>query len=285
MDNLILKPGIVTKVFNNNIVLVNSDRKEKILFAKGIGFGKKSGDTIPKGTKVDKNFIVEDRENIENLRSIINKIDGEFFAICEEAIYEISEKTNSKLNENIHIGLIDHLFFAVSRIKNKEDIENPFIVEIETLYPKEFSLAEMVAEKISNHSNVIMPIGEVGFIALHIHSAINNGKISNTLKNSYLGNTIVEHVEDCLGIEIDRRSIDYARFLTHIRFAIQRIMNNSIIKNDLALIIKEKYTISYKIATEVANIISEEMNAVVTEEEVGYLAMHIERFRTSISIN
>lgn len=285
MNNIILKSEKVAKVFNNNIILVNSENKEKILFAKGIGFAKKIGDVIPKGTKVDKIFIIESKDNIQNFKNIIKKIDNDFFAVCEEGIYEISNQINKDLNENIHIGLIDHLYFAVSRIKNKEEIENPFLVEIETLYPKEFMLAQMIARKVSNHSNVILPEGEVGFIALHIHSAINNGKISNTLKNSYLSNTIIEHVEDSLDIEIDRKSLDYARFLTHIRFAIQRIINNNRIKNDLVAIIKEKYDISYKIAIEVGDMIAEELKTEVTEEEISYLAMHIERFRTTVTYN
>ena len=116
-------------------------------------------------------------------------------------------------------------------MKNNEEIENPFLVEIETLYSKEYMLADMVAKKVGAYCNVDIPDGEIAFIALHIHSAINNGKISNTLKNSYLGSTIVEHVEDRLNIEIDRKSLDYARFLTHIKFAIQRIMENIHINN------------------------------------------------------
>ena len=43
---------IVNKVFNNNIVLVKNSGKEKILFDKGIGFGKKFGDIIKKGSLV-----------------------------------------------------------------------------------------------------------------------------------------------------------------------------------------------------------------------------------------
>ena len=251
---------IVTKVFNNNIILVNSEDHEKILFAKGIGFGKKPGYVIPKGIKVD----------------------NDFFVVCEEAIYEISEKINQELNESIHIGLVDHLYFAVKRLKNNEEIENPFLVEIETLYSKEYMLADMVAKKVGAYCNVDIPDGEIAFIALHIHSAINNGKISNTLKNSYLGSTIVEHVEDRLNIEIDRKSLDYARFLTHIKFAIQRIMENIHIDNGLTKIIKSSYKESFSIAEEVAEIIEDELGIKVMEDEVTFLTIHIERFRMSI---
>lgn len=38
----------VVKSFNNNILLVREKGKEKILFQKGIGFGKKTGDIIKK---------------------------------------------------------------------------------------------------------------------------------------------------------------------------------------------------------------------------------------------
>ena len=273
---------IVTKVFNNNIILVNSEDHEKILFAKGIGFGKKPGYVIPKGIKVDKIFTIADSDNIENLNTMIEKVDNDFFVVCEEAIYEISEKINQELNESIHIGLIDHLYFAVKRLKNNEEIENPFLVEIETLYSKEYMLVDMVAKKVGAYCNVDIPDGEIAFIALHIHSAINNGKISNTLKNSYLGSTIVEHVEDRLNIEIDRKSLDYARFLTHIKFAIQRIMENIHIDNELTKIIKSSYKESFSVAEEVAKIIEDELGIKVMEDEVTFLTIHIERFRMSI---
>ena len=273
---------IVTKIFNNNIILVNSEDHEKILFAKGIGFGKKPGYVIPKGIKVDKIFTIADSDNIENLNTMIEKVDNDFFVVCEEAIYEISEKINQELNESIHIGLIDHLYFAIKRLKNNEEIENPFLVEIETLYSKEYMLADMVAKKVGAYCNVDIPDGEIASIALHIHSAINNGKISNTLKSSYLGSTIVEHVEDRLNIEIDRKSLDYARFLTHIKFAIQRIMENVHINNELTKIIKSSYKESFSIAEEVAEIIEDELGIKVMEDEVTFLTIHIERFRMSI---
>lgn len=274
--------AIITKAFNNNIVMAKIEGVEKILFAKGIGFNKKNGDVIPDGTMVDKIFVIENKANKENFNKIIDRVDNDFLALCEEIIYDISEELGEELSENIHIGLIDHLNFAVKRLKNGEEIENPFVVEVETLYSKEFDLAEKAAKKIEKATNVNIPFGEIGFIALHIHSARNNGKLSNTIKYSYLSSTIVEHVEDSLDIYIDRRSLDYARFLTHIRFAIERIMNKKTIKNDLIKVIKKKYKKSYKVAEEIGKILEDNLDVKVVEDEVAYLAMHIERFRVSI---
>ncbi|WP_411169174.1 glucose PTS transporter transcription antiterminator GlcT [Clostridium sp. MB05] len=273
----------VVKSFNNNILLVREKGKEKILFQKGIGFSKKTGDIIQKGTTVEKVFIIEDEDNQRNFDEILTRVDTKLIALVEEMIAEITDELGEELNENIHIGLIDHLFYAIKRLEDNEEIQNPFLVEIETLYSREFEMASELANRISGELKIDIPEGEKGFIALHIHSARNNGKLSNTIKYSFLSNSIVQHVEDRLNIKINKRSLDYARFLTHIRFAIERIITNSPIKNDLIDAIREKYPLSYKIAEETRKIICRVLDiSSVSEDEVAYLAMHIERFRVSI---
>ncbi len=281
MSVILSKDELVTKVFNNNIVLVNSENKEKILFAKGIGFGKKKGSIIPSGTEIAKVFSIEDQENINNFKYITRNIDSDFLGVCEEGIYEISNQLNCELNERIHIGLIDHLFVAIERLKNDKEVENPFLVETQTLYPKEYELAEMISSMVGEHCHIKFPEGEIGFITLHIHSAINDGKISNTVKNTYLSNAIVEYVEKELNIKIDRKSLDYARFCTHIKFAIQRIMANTTVNNELAKVIKDTYKESYKISKDICKIIEEELKLKVSEDEIAFITIHIERFRVS----
>lgn len=274
----------VIKSFNNNIVLVKEDEKEKILFQKGIGFGKKPGEIIKKGTAVEKIFIIEGEDNQRNFNEIVNRVDNDLIVIVEEVIAEIVDELGEELSENIHIGLVDHLYYAIKRLKNKEEIQNPFLVEIQTLYPREFQLSQKIADRIRKELQIDIPEGEKGFITLHIHSARNNGQLSTTIKSSYLSNAIVQHVEKRLKVKINKKSLDYARFLTHIRFTIERIMTSSLIRNDLIDVIKKRYRISYKIATELGKIICKVLEIDnISEDEVAYLAMHIERFKVSIS--
>ncbi|MDO5517116.1 MAG: PRD domain-containing protein [Clostridium sp.] len=279
MSVVLNKDEVLLKVFNNNIILVSSDENEKILFAKGIGFAKKQGHIIPQGTEVDKIFTIENEQNISDFKNVVEQVDKEFFAACEEAIYEVSRKLNTELNERIHIGLVDHLFFAIKRLKNKEQIENPFLIETQILYSKEYELSKIVAHKMEEYEDIKIPDGEIAFIALHIHTALNDGKISNTMKNTYLNNSIIEYVEEQLDRNIDKTSLDYARFCTHIRFAIQRIINKASIKNDLINVVKKTYKESYRISEGISRIISEELDVEVTEDEIAFLTIHIERFR------
>ena len=132
---------------------------------------------------------------------------------------------------------------------------------------------------IENYSNVEIPEGELGFIALHIHSALNDGKISNTIKNTNLINDIEKYVEEKLGYCIAKDSLDYARFCTHVKFAIQRILTNNTVENDLTRLIKSTYPESYSISEGIAEIIGDNIGVSVTEEEIACLTIHIERFR------
>ena len=274
----LVKSCKVFKAFNNNIVLVDIDGKETILFGKGLGFNKKNGDIIPKGTKYEKIFFIKDEQNVKNFKEVVRKNDKEFIALCEEMIYEISVELNEELNENIHIGLIDHISSAINRLAEAEVIDNPFLVEIETLYPDEFLLAEKLAKRLENYTGIFIPPGERGFITLHIHSARNNGKLSNTIKYTYICNSVIETIEDMLNMKIDRKSLDYARFLTHLRFAIERILKDLKVENDFLDLIKIKYRKAYKVALEVGKIIEESIYRKVNDDEIAYIALHIQRF-------
>lgn len=271
----------VVKVFNNNVVLAldNNNNNEKILFGKGLGFGRHQGDTIQTSEKIDKIFSIADPENKNRFNDLMNIVDNVTIGICEEIISLISHELNEDLNEKIHISLTDHIFFTLKRLKENDEIANPFLIETETLYKDEFRIAQKAVRLLEEKTGIHIPDGEIGFITLHIHSSRNNGKLSNTIKYAYLANSSAELIEDELGIELDRTSLDYARFIIHLRFAIERITNNNPIKNELLTTIKRKYKNSYELSKKIARLIEDSLSIPVVKDEIGYIAIHVERLR------
>lgn len=277
--SIISDSATIIKSYNNNIVSVYINGNERILFGKGIGFGKKFGDIIEKGTEVEKVFVIEDEDNLRNFKQVIENVDEKFLMLCEKIISNIANELNEDLNERIHIALVDHLNFAVKRLLNDEEIENPFLIEIKALYTTEYKLAEKVAKTLQSEININIPAGEIGFIALHIHSARSCGNLSNPMKSTHIINSIIKYVEKEIELQIDKKSLDYARFLTHLKFAIKRILTDIPIKNDFIEEIKLKYELSYKISEGISKILTQQLKKKVAEDEMAYLAMHIERFR------
>lgn len=269
----------IIKVFNNNVLWVRQDDSEKVLYGNGIGFGKKIGDKLNDLSSVIKVFSLE--EHSDKFRELTSFVDNELMGLCEEIIYFIYKELNEELDQKIHVSLTDHIAFTIKRLKSNDEIHNPFLIETETLYREEFEIAEKAVKIIEKRLNITIPKGEIGFITLHIHSARNSGKLSNTIKYAYITNRISDFLEKRLKIKINKKSLDYARFITHIRFAIERLVKNSPIGNEFYDFIISQHKDAYKIAEETARIIEEELHIKVVKEETAYIAIHIEKLRSS----
>lgn len=107
--------------------------------------------------------------------------------------------------------------------------------------------------------------------------------LSNTIKYRYLFDKIIKYIESVFNVNINKKSLYYARFLSHIRFTIERLLTNAMLNNDLIDAIKSSYPESYEISKNIANIIEESLDKNVIEDEVAYIAMHIERIRITLN--
>ncbi|EKN41907.1 BglG family transcriptional antiterminator, partial [Clostridium botulinum CFSAN001627] len=116
MNNLQDNCYQVIKVFNNNVLLVHENKEEKILFSKGIGFGKHPGDNIPFDIKIDKIFTIQNENNFNNFKFLMSNVDSDIIGLCEEVISMISDELNEPLNEKIHVSLTDHISYTIKRL-------------------------------------------------------------------------------------------------------------------------------------------------------------------------
>ncbi|WP_099252640.1 BglG family transcription antiterminator [Thermoanaerobacterium thermosaccharolyticum] len=152
-----------------------------------------------------------------------------------------------------------------------------FNQEISALYKDDYKIALKAINIISDRLNIKLPEDEAGFIALHLHAAFENSGVSVTMKNTRLVSELVRNIENMIDRKIETDSIDYLRLITHLKFAIDRIERGMPISNELLLQIKRKFKKAYKIATNVAKLIGNSLDKDVPEDEIGYLAIHIQR--------
>ncbi|MEH6939616.1 PRD domain-containing protein [Bacillus sp. JJ664] len=269
----------IKKVLNNNVLIAkNSDHPEVILLGKGIGFNKAKGDQILDGV-VEKMFILKDEQKQKQYKSLIGIMDEKLAGTLQQAIYIIAEKTGSTLNEQIHIGLTDHLIYAIKRIREGYIVENPFLQETKAMYPEYFKIAEEVIELINKEIDIDLPIEEVGFVTLHIVSNLSKEIVSDVNKFSQIIKELVKYIEEYLKIEIDRNSIHYSRLVRHLRFLIDRISHGQSSDESpaLALILKKEYPVCYDLAWKILKSIESSLIQKASEAEVIYLTIHLER--------
>ena len=61
---------------------------------------------------------------------------------------------------------MDHIHFAVRRLRDGMEFDNPFVTEIRQFYPKEWEIALYAKERIRERFGVEIPDAEVGYICL-----------------------------------------------------------------------------------------------------------------------
>ncbi|QUI22394.1 PRD domain-containing protein [Vallitalea pronyensis] len=274
----------IQKVLNNNVILGRQQEQgEVILIGKGIGFGKKTGkEYIIDEHKIEKVFLQHIDHEKDDYMSMIRHMDYRIIAVGEEII-QMAKKTFQSLNAHIYVALTDHIGFTLERIKQGMVIHNPFLYEIKSLYKEEFQVGCQAKVLIKMRLGVTIPDDEVGFIALHIHSARQNKKVKDTVKHTRLIQKMVTIVEQDIGGNIDRDKILYSRLIKHLRQCMERVDAQKSIVNPLLDDIKVKLKEAYTIALKVGSVLHEENGIHVPEDELAFMALHIERLKESIN--
>ncbi|MGB6408145.1 MAG: PRD domain-containing protein [Planococcus donghaensis] len=269
----------IQKVLNNNVVIAHNDvYKEVVLIGNGLGFNRKKGDSVP-FDQADKTFLLKDEKEMEQYVNLLPYIEEKLIAFIQELLLFIEEKMGKELNEHIHVALTDHIAFAINRAKKDIQFSNPFLFEIESLYPKEYLVAKDVVQKIEERTGVFFPEGEVGFIALHIHSAVTDKSLRDIKRYHSLLSQLVEIIENNLDIQLDKNNIDYHRLIQHLHRAIDRADKGTIIseENKLAAMLKSEYPVCYNLAWKLIKVMQNQLNKPVDESEVMYLTIHLQR--------
>jgi hypothetical protein len=155
----------IEQPFNNNVVM-GWDRKhgEVVIVGKGIGFHAKKGDIIDE-SKIQKIFVANENEKLVDL---IRQISPEYLELVEDIFYKARTEYNFSPEEQNTLALMDHIQFAVKRLKEGMQLDNPFTTEVRQFYQNEWKLGLYARERIKELFHVVIPDEEVGYIAMHL---------------------------------------------------------------------------------------------------------------------
>ncbi|RKD71326.1 BglG family transcriptional antiterminator [Sinobaca qinghaiensis] len=269
----------ISKILNNNVVVSVKDKQEVIVMGRGVAFNKKVKEDIDEA-KVEKIFTSEDKDITKKFKDLIAELPLDYMEISEEIIQYARLQLGKKLNDSIYISLTDHIHFAVERHTKGLAIKNGLLWETKNLYKEEYEVGMEALNMIFDRFNVVLPEDEAGFIALHLVNAQLNEEMMNTLDITKVIQDILTIVKYSFKIEFDENSLNYHRFITHLKFFAHRLVRGEHYKdkkNDLLHIIIEKYPEAYQCSLKVKKFMEKQYQYEFTEEEILYLTIHIER--------
>lgn len=267
----------IIKVLNNNGILVYDEKtgKEMILLGNGIGFGKRPMQQMEQlpGAKV---YSLVTRKKQMSILQTVNGISPEFIEATGKIIDE-AEKMFGKVNRDILLPMADHIALAVKRAKEKRQIPNPFTPDIKVLFAREYAAALKGREVLRDMTGYVISDDEVGFITLHIHAGLAGEQVPVALDTTRIINEAMGMIEDEFGQKIPEDSLAGTRLMSHLYYMIARTRKGESTKADFNDFIFSNYPETGKVAEKICSYMEQELKMPVAKEEIGFLAIHIQR--------
>jgi len=275
----------VHKVLNNNVVIaIDESGRERVLMGRGLAFGLKPDDVLDPA-KVEKTFILDAGADGERERRLLTDVPYPIVEASTRAVDEAERLLGRDLGRRFTIAVIDHVAYVIERLDRGMRITTTSMPELRVLHPDEFAAAEHMAASIATGLQRELPPEEAVFLTMHLLNATRDEPNGTAALLFRRVQHVVDVVEQSLGVRLDVEGPDYARFILHIQFLLQRLVNRTMLSSgDTSFFefAKHSYPRSYEIAEEVKAYVRGATGSELTDEEVLYLIVHVERLKTQI---
>ncbi|WP_326512708.1 sigma 54-interacting transcriptional regulator [Clostridium intestinale] len=128
--------------------------------------------------KYFKKFIYKFNENI-NKEELSKVVDEKVIELVEDFLNHAGKELKKVFPQKIFYGLCLHVGSSVERIRLSKFVENHKIKEIIEKYPKEFSVANYLADALEKEYSILVPKDEIGFITMFITDEFVSQKENN----------------------------------------------------------------------------------------------------------
>lgn len=269
------------KKINSNAILVKDQMGvEQIVLGKGIAFAVGKDGWVNQSL-IEKSFTLDNPEKIMLFREMISKIPLEHIQFTETVIQLIKSELQKEISPNIYITLTDHISFTIRRSANNQLVKNILLSEIKTFYTEEFQVSMQIVKKMNHEFNLTLAEDEAGFIAMHIVNAeLGENDSNQSIKIMTIVKKIMSLILAETQLDLDESSLDYSRLLVHIKFFSQRIVYQKQWddkKSDDLFHHNFKESKAYKLTKKIVKVINETYDIDISNEEINYLTIHINR--------
>lgn len=271
----------IKKIFNNNVALTeDSNQTEMVVMGRGLVFQKKIGDQIDP-EKIEKTFITPSKSFAEKLSDLLDEIPYEIMALSKDIIEMANRELQTELNDSLYLSLSDHIHFAVTRTKNGLSIKNALMWEVQKFYKAEYRAALKALEMIQAKTGVSMPEDEAASIALHLFNARQDSSgMEETMAMTNIVHDVTNIVKYHYGFDFDEESMNYSRFITHLRYFAYRMLRgelNDDANDALYQQVKLQYPQAYECTKKVQAYLKKQYQMEMTKDELAYFMIHIHR--------
>ncbi len=140
---------IIDKILNNNVVVVvDQDKKEKVVMGRGLAFKKRPGDSFD-DSLIEKIFELS-TTTIGQFEELLKDIPLEYFKLVEEVVEYAKLSLDTKFSDLIYVSLVDHIHSSLKRYQDGISINNALLWEIKKFYPNEYLVGLYALDRLES---------------------------------------------------------------------------------------------------------------------------------------
>lgn len=206
--------------------------------------------------------------------------------IISSLLYQTMLEEKFKLTDIGFQNLVIHIMIALIRLE--ESIQQTFFSYDDAVKEShEYEIAKRICRKLEDTFSINFPEIETYFITLHLlgKKAVQYETNSLMFAEEYdnLLDNILDDIKDKYNLDLSGDISLHTSLILHLLPMMNRLKYKMVIQNPLIEQIKQENGLAFDISVMVAQTIEEKYNLEVSENEMGYIALHfalaIERYK------
>lgn len=274
----------ITRILSNNAVMLLSPKNEEfVAVGRGVGFGKKPDDDVNEAL-IEHLFGKKSEGLGAYFAAILGDIAPSVLMAVQNVVQMAGESLKIAAPETLFLALSDHINAAVLRHQQGKSLRNGLLWETRAFYPQEYAVALQALAILRDALHIDLPDDEAGFISLHLANAVNDSSLQHHMQATEILRDLLNIVRYEMRSAFNENSEVCQRFIIHLRFFIQRMLNNKQhivgspdIYADLPTMIPD----AWKSARRLRNFIEKNHDYTLNVDEMAFLTLHIHRLKTN----
>lgn len=199
--------------------------------------------------------------SIEKLRSILIRVLAVYdMVLTDDSLWDVA----------------DYIAIALLRAANGHNILYRLQESKKITACKEYRIAATVFDEIYTNFQLDVDTNEIYYIAQHLIMSRRYTAMEHPVNEqiSSLVETMLDRVQHIVGIDFRQDSALLKGLQSHLEVVVPRIKFHVRIHNEVLEVVKNEYPLAFQIGIIAAKVIEEQTGETVSEDEVGYIAIH-----------
>ena len=239
-------------------------------------------------TNENKINVIEEDKNTRLDGEIVRQIKeivGLEYKHLEKIIADAEKKLDLNFSDESYGSLAIHIAIAIKRIQDGNEINNNNLPINNLKSNKEYLVAKSMVKDIEKYYKVIFKEAEIQYLYLHIagtkymENPLEDLEVDLNLQDELcqsIANEIIDVVEKVYNEDFHSDIQFYNGLMIHLRPTMNRLEYGMMLKNPLLSQIKQMYPKAYGVAWMTNDIFEKYLGKTITDEEIGYITIHIE---------